>query len=93
MEIEEISNKLQKIILEAVISAVRKHGNNWKEKYELLTDELRRMREDAEALRDDMNENELTVGSIEAEGFLRCAITVIGHIERVDESYKACSLE
>lgn len=33
--------------------------------------------------------NGLTASSIEAEGFLRCAITVCGRIERVDGAYTA----
>lgn len=89
MELQEIAKKLEGIVHEAETKAVREYGANWKEKYEWLTDELRRMREDAEALRDDMKANALTVGAIEAEGFLRCAITVCSHIDRVEASYKA----
>jgi hypothetical protein len=57
----------------------------WKERYDFLLRELMQIREDAEELRDDMKANGLTVSTIEAEGYLRCAITVNERIKYVEE--------
>lgn len=89
MDIQEIAEKLQVIVQEAEIKAVRKCGANWKDKYECLTDNLRQMRNHAESQLDDMKANGLTAGSIEAEGFLRCAIMVCNEIEWVDGAHNA----
>jgi hypothetical protein len=40
------------------------------------------LHEQAQALRADMVANALTAGSIEAEGYLRCAITVFNMIDK-----------
>ena len=53
----------------------------WKEKYEILCENIRFLHEQAQALRADMAANALTAGSIEAEGYLRACITVVNLID------------
>lgn len=51
-------------------------------------DDLRGLRQEAEELRDDMRTNGLTAGTLESEGFLRCAIAVCNTIEHVEKSFQ-----
>ena len=89
MNIQEIARKLHIIVEEAKQQAALSAGAQWKEKYQWLESELLSIKEQAEALHEDMKANRLTVGSIESEGYLRCAVTVCNLVERINDSYKS----
>jgi hypothetical protein len=89
VNIQEIARKLHQIVQEAEDKAATENGAQWKEKYQWLESELLSIKEQAEALHEDMKANGLTVGSIESEGYLRCAVTVCNLVERINDSYKS----
>lgn len=89
MDIQEIATKLHVIVEQAEAQAAMSVGAQWKEKYQWLESELLEIKAQAEALHEDMKANGLTVGSIESEGYLRCAITVCNLVERINGSYKS----
>ncbi len=67
-ELERLINKrAQKLI---------KIEDSYKDKYEYLECMLHGMVQEAKELRDDMEANKLTASTIEAEGYLRFAISV-----------------
>ena len=86
MDLYDIAKNLQKIISTAEEKATQSCGS-WKHRYEWLKSDLRKIRDDAEYLRDDMTKHRLTANSIEAEGYLRCALQVCEIIDNIDESY------
>ena len=55
--------------------------NEFKDKYEYLEAMLLDMIQEAKSLKEDMVENKLTVSTIEAEGYLRFALSVEGLIK------------
>ncbi len=89
MDIQEIAAKLHVIVEQAEEQAAKSVGAQWKEKYQWLESELLDIKNHAEALHKDMKANGLTVGSIESEGYLRCAITVCNLVERINGSYNS----
>ena len=88
MDLPEIAGKLQMIINEAQREAVKEHGAAWKEKYEWLVSDLREMKAEAKDLSEDMKNNGLTFGTVEAEGYLRCAITLCNIVDRIEANFK-----
>jgi hypothetical protein len=89
MNIEEISKKLAVIVDEAEQNAVLANDGQWKEKYEWLVSVLQQMREDAKVLYNALKVDGLTVGTIEAEGYLRCANIANDHIKYIEGSYSS----
>lgn len=89
MDIQEIATKLRMIVEQAEEQAAKSVGAQWKEKYQWLESEILEIKIQAEALHEDMKANGLTAGSIESEGYLRCAITVCNLVERINGSYKS----
>ena len=78
--VNEIAKDLKRLIDDAVASATC-NDETYKEKFERLKWEILETKERAIALHADMQQNGLTVGTIEAEGYLRCAITIANLIE------------
>ena len=89
MDIQAIARKLHIIVEEAEQQGALSAGAQWKEKYQWLESELLDIKNNAEALHADMKANGLTVGSIESEGYLRCAVTVCNLVDRINGSYKS----
>ncbi len=57
-----------------------------KEKYDWLQYLIQSTVEEAQSLYDNMREEQLVVGTVEAEGFLRCAKTLANGAKNIDES-------
>lgn len=57
---------------------------NYKKLYESLVDEIKYEKKRAELLYQDMKEENLTISTVEAEGFLRGMITVMNLVEHVE---------
>jgi len=57
---------------------------NYKKLYESLVDEIKYEKEQAELFYQNMKEENLTISTVEAEGFLRGMITVMNLVEHVE---------
>ena len=57
---------------------------NYKKLYESLVDEIKYEKERAELLYQNMKEENLTISTVEAEGFLRGMIAVMNLVEHVE---------
>lgn len=84
MTIEDIAEKLMLIIEDG---KQEQQSNIWKEKYERLVGEIKNEKVNAGLLMLDMKLNGLTVGIIECEGYMRCAITIENVVKHIEEVY------
>jgi len=87
MKSSKLAEKLEYLIDQEVQKTVDTNST-WKEKYEWLVSEIQNEQIRAQDLFSDMKENGLTAGTIEAEGYLRCAITIENIVTRIEEAYK-----
>ncbi len=55
------------------------------ERYEWLKSDIERELENAQALYDNMKEEGLNFGTVEAEGYLRCAKLMVNLIKQVED--------
>ena len=60
----------------------------YKEKYEWLVRKIEEEEEDAESIYNNYSQERLTVNSIEAEGYLRCAKTIKNIVAYIESHYE-----
>lgn len=83
---ELVVEHLASIVNQAEESAIVDSGD-WKERYQHLTIDLRNLIADALVRKKNMQDDGLTFSAIEAEGFLRCALTVRNIVDSVNDLY------
>ncbi len=79
--VDWVALKLRGLVQEAVSRAHAAYDECWKQKYDDLRYLIQDIKEEAEAQVADMKEHGLTAATIEAEGYLRCALTLFNRLE------------
>ena len=72
---EELAKELERLVNLRASILVEEEGS-YKDKYEYIKCMLLEMVQNAKSLKEDMDKNELKVSAIEAEGYLRFALSV-----------------
>ena len=78
--LSEIEKQIE-LMITAQVSKRTDSLHEYKNKFETLKFFIEDTLRDAEHLYENMKKEGLTVGSIEAEGYLRCAKTLVGHLK------------
>ena len=79
-EIQDIAEKINQLVKMEVQDKLST-STDWKYEYLILSDLIEELKEEGEELLEDYKESGLTVNSVEAEGFLRCAMTLYNRVK------------
>lgn len=83
----ELAEKIAKdldLLVKATVSREIDEYREYRNKFERLKFWIEDIHKEAETLYGDMKEDGLTANSIEAEGYLRCAKTILNELKHID---------
>ena len=86
LNVDKLAVELNKLIDVRVAERLKTY-TVWKERYESLKEQLQQLHTEAQDLYDNMQQEGLSAGLIEAEGYLRAAKRVEHLIEMTEETY------